>query len=177
MLGYVGEISQDELDAQSRRSYRPGDKIGKAGVEARLDEYLRGEAGIAQIRVDSLGARRARSSRGGTREPGYAVRLTIDMQLQRAAEQALRYGIRTARENDSYYANGGAIVALDPRDGAVLAMASYADVQAVGLRRPGRPEEDRSRSSTRRRPRKRELPGHQPRDDRSPTRRGRPGSR
>ena len=46
------------------------------------------------------------------------------MQLQRAAEQALRYGIDLAHENDHWAANGGAIVALDPRDGAVLAMAS-----------------------------------------------------
>src|SRR6476620_12534613 len=56
--------------------------------------------------------------------PGKAVRLTIDMGLQRAAEQALRYGIRTAIANKSYSADGGAIVAIDPNDGAVLAMAS-----------------------------------------------------
>jgi penicillin-binding protein 2 len=52
------------------------------------------------------------------------VRLTIDIGLQRAAERALRYGIATARENDSFYADGGALVAIDPADGAVLAMAS-----------------------------------------------------
>ena len=55
---------------------------------------------------------------------GNAVRLTIDIGLQRAAERALRFGIQTAHANESYYANGGALVALDPRDGAVLAMAS-----------------------------------------------------
>ena len=53
------------------------------------------------------------------------MRLTIDLAVQRAAERALRLGIETARANKSYNANGGAIVALDPRDGAVLAMASY----------------------------------------------------
>jgi penicillin-binding protein 2 len=57
--------------------------------------------------------------------PGYAIELTLDIGLQRAAERALRYGIQTAKENEAYYADGGAIVALDPRDGAVLAMASY----------------------------------------------------
>ena len=56
--------------------------------------------------------------------PGYALRLTLDMRLQRAAEQALQYGIDLAHQNDQWAANGGAIVALDPRDGAVLAMAS-----------------------------------------------------
>ena len=57
-------------------------------------------------------------------EPGYALRLTLDIRLQRAAEEALAYGIDLAHENDHWAANGGAIVALDPRDGAVLAMAS-----------------------------------------------------
>jgi penicillin-binding protein 2 len=52
------------------------------------------------------------------------VKLTIDMGLQRAAERALRFGIQTAIENGSYNADGGALVALDPQDGAVLAMAS-----------------------------------------------------
>jgi penicillin-binding protein 2 len=123
VLGYVGEVSQDELDRRPKL-YRSGDKVGKAGVESRLDEYLRGEAGQAQIRVDSLG--RPQSPLAPKREarPGHAVRLTIDIDLQRAAERAIRYGIRTARDNESYSANGGALVALDPRDGAVLAMAS-----------------------------------------------------
>ena len=52
------------------------------------------------------------------------MRLTIDIGLQRAAERALRLGIQTARANGPYHADGGALVALDPQDGAVLAMAS-----------------------------------------------------
>jgi penicillin-binding protein 2 len=56
--------------------------------------------------------------------PGYAVRLTIDARLQQAAERALREGIETALANHEWYANGGAIVALDAQDGQVLAMAS-----------------------------------------------------
>jgi penicillin-binding protein 2 len=123
LLGYVGEISADELKRNARR-YRLGDKIGKTGVEATEDLSLRGTPGAAQVRVDSLG--RPQSSPEIRREfqPGYAVRLTIDLKLQRAAEQAIRNGIALAHENDSWFANGGAIVALDPRDGAVLAMAS-----------------------------------------------------
>jgi penicillin-binding protein 2 len=123
MLGYVGEVSQGELDRRPKL-YRPGDKVGKAGVEAKLDEYLRGEAGQAQIRVDSMGRPQGPLEPRREARPGNAVRLTIDIGLQRAAERALRYGIQTARANESYYANGGALVALDPRDGAVLAMAS-----------------------------------------------------
>jgi penicillin-binding protein 2 len=123
VLGYVGEVSQSELD-RKRSVYKPGDKVGKTGVEAREDEYLRGDAGQAEIRVDSMGRPQGPLQLRREARPGKAVRLTIDVGLQRAAEQALRYGIATAHANESYYADGGAIVALDPNDGAVLAMAS-----------------------------------------------------
>jgi penicillin-binding protein 2 len=123
VLGYVGEVSQGELD-QKPNVYKPGDKVGKTGVESRDDEYLRGDAGQAEIRVDSMGRPQGPLQLRREARPGKAVRLTIDVGLQRAAEQALRYGISTARANKAYYADGGAIVALDPNDGAVLAMAS-----------------------------------------------------
>jgi penicillin-binding protein 2 len=123
VLGYVGEVSQAELDRKPN-VYKPGDKVGKTGVESRDDEYLRGDAGQAEIRVDSMGRPQGPLQLRREARPGKAVRLTIDVDLQRAAEQALRYGISTARANKSYYADGGAIVALDPNDGAVLAMAS-----------------------------------------------------
>jgi penicillin-binding protein 2 len=123
VLGYVGEVSQGELDSKPS-VYKPGDKVGKTGVESRDDEYLRGDAGQAEIRVDSMGRPQGPLQLRREARPGKAVRLTIDARLQRAAEQALRYGISTARANESYYADGGAIVALDPNDGAVLAMAS-----------------------------------------------------
>lgn len=128
VLGYVGEISPQELKARQRQdagAYRGGDKIGKAGVEARFDEYLRGTAGVAQIRVDSRGRPRSAIQLRREARPGNAIRLTIDIGLQRAAENALRYGIALAKQNKAVNANGGAIIALDPRDGAVLAMASY----------------------------------------------------
>ncbi len=123
MLGYVGEVSQQELDARPK-VYAPGDKVGKTGVESKYDEYLRGEAGEAQVRVDSLGRPRGALQPKLEARPGSAVRLTIDIGLQRAAERALRLGIQTAQANGSYNADGGALVALDPLDGAVLAMAS-----------------------------------------------------
>ena len=123
VLGYVGEVSEADLERRPKL-YRSGDKVGQAGVEAKYDEFLRGEAGQAQIRVDSMGRPQGPLEPRREARPGNAVRLTIDMDLQRAAERALRYGISTAIANESYSANGGALVALDPRDGAVLAMAS-----------------------------------------------------
>jgi penicillin-binding protein 2 len=123
-LGYVGEISEDELARLEKDGYRGGEKIGKTGVEASFDTYLRGIPGAAQLRVDSLGRPQGPFTLRRPAQPGNSVRLTLDMGLQRAAERALDYGIRLAYEHDEWNANGGAIVALDPRDGAILAMAS-----------------------------------------------------
>jgi penicillin-binding protein 2 len=125
ILGYVGEVSPEELKRLRRdRRYRAGDRIGKAGIEAAYDSYLRGRPGLGQIRVDSLGRQVSEYELRQEAQAGFALRLTLDVKLQRAAENALRYGIDLARENDHWAANGGAIVALDPRDGAILAMAS-----------------------------------------------------
>jgi penicillin-binding protein 2 len=124
LLGYVGEISSSQLKHDGKKGYLSGDEIGQAGVEASYDSWLRGKAGLAQLRVDSLG--RARSDLALTKpsQPGQALRLTIDLRTQQAAEKALAYGIRLARNNGEWAARGGAIVALDPRNGAILAMAS-----------------------------------------------------
>jgi penicillin-binding protein 2 len=124
LLGYVGEVSPSELKSLARLGYRPGDKIGQAGVEAMADKFLRGGTGLAQIRVDSAGRPRSALELRRSAQPGNAVQLTIDVGLQRAAERAIRDGIALAHKNGQWAANGGAIVALDPRDGAVLAMAS-----------------------------------------------------
>lgn len=124
ILGYVGEISPEELERLRREGYRGGDRIGKAGIEAAYDAHLRGSPGIAQIRVDSMGRPQSTLQPRQEARAGYALRLTLDVRLQRAAEEALRYGIDLAHGNKHWAANGGAVVALDPRDGAVLAMAS-----------------------------------------------------
>ena len=124
ILGYTGEISPEELKQLRKDGYRSGDRVGKTGIEAAYDSYLRGKDGLGEIRVDSLGRPVSPYVPRREPQPGYAIRLTLDMRLQRAAEQALQYGIDLAHENDHWAANGGAIVALDPSDGAVLAMAS-----------------------------------------------------
>jgi penicillin-binding protein 2 len=129
LLGYVGEISPEQLKALRSEGYRLGDSIGQAGIESYYDRYLRGTAGLSQIRVDSLGRRRSGVVPKIPPHPGNAVRLTLDLKLQIAAEEALRYGIFERARNSGCYgcwnSNGGAIVALDPRDGSVRAMASY----------------------------------------------------
>ena len=94
-------------------------------MEATFDGYLRGVSGAAQIRVDSRGRPQSPLEIRRDARPGTAVRLTIDMRVQRAAEQAIREGIALAKANKQFNVAGGAIIALDPRDGAVRAMASY----------------------------------------------------
>jgi penicillin-binding protein 2 len=127
VLGTVGLISPDQYKQLRRKGYRLSDKIGQGGIEARYDAYLRGKDGLTQVRVDALGRPRTRPITELNPTPGEAVRLTLDMNIQRAAERAIRAGIAAAHASDCvgcWAANGGAIVALDPRDGSILALAS-----------------------------------------------------
>ncbi len=124
LLGYVRQISPPELSTLSKTGYAAGDDIGQTGIEAAYDKYLFGVPGAARVRVDSLG--RPRSARTLTAEPqsGQTVRLTLDTGLQLAAQNALQYGIQLAHNNNQWAADGGAIVAMNPKDGSILALAS-----------------------------------------------------
>ncbi|MBU6228953.1 MAG: penicillin-binding protein 2 [Cyanobacteria bacterium REEB459] len=110
VLGYTGELTDKELAKKRDQGYRMGDVVGKMGVEAVFEPLLRGRWGGQQVEVDS-GGRIVRIL--GNKPPlsGQDVQLTLDINLQKAAEAAL--GKRK-----------GAIVAIDPRDGAILAMVS-----------------------------------------------------
>ena len=125
VLGYVSEISAPQLKRLRKEGYLLGDRIGQSGVESAFDTYLRGEAGIAELRVDSLGRPKSELTLTQAPKPGDNLRLTIDISLQRAAERAIEYGIARAHADGAWAANGGSIVALDPNNGDVLAMASY----------------------------------------------------
>jgi penicillin-binding protein 2 len=125
LLGYVSEVSPEQLKRLGRFGYQAGDTIGQGGLEAVYDRYLRGQDGLKQLTVDSLGHPRSNFVWTRLPKPGQSIRLTLDLKLQRAAEDAIRYGIGLAYGNQQYQADGGAIVALDPRDGSILAMASY----------------------------------------------------
>jgi len=122
LVGHVGEASPAQLD--DREGLRSGDEVGQGGLEAVYDEFLRGRPGLERLHVDSLGRPRGELIRSVNPLPGLAVRTTIDRKLQQAAERALREGIQLAQSRKQWYADGGAIVALDPRNGAILALAS-----------------------------------------------------
>jgi penicillin-binding protein 2 len=126
VVGYVGAISPSQYKAKKKKGYQATDSIGQAGVESTYDTYLRGKDGKAQLTVDSRGRPKGAAVFQTSPTPGEELKLTIDINLQRAAERALREGIRLAHSSlEGQHANGGAIVALSPTDGAVLAMASY----------------------------------------------------
>ncbi|MDE3186701.1 MAG: penicillin-binding protein 2 [Acidobacteriota bacterium] len=110
LIGYVGEVSEEMLNNPRYAAYEPGDVVGKAGVEETYDQLLRGQDGSRDVIVDSRG-REVGYLRTQHAIPGQDLRLTIDNDLQRAAELAL--GDRD-----------GAIVAMDPRNGEILAMVS-----------------------------------------------------
>lgn len=110
LIGYLGEIGPRQLKTQKANGYSMGDEIGQAGLERRWEEYLRGQAGGQQVEVDALG-RRVRVLHEVEDVPGYNVVMTLDRDVQNAAQEAMK-------------GKDGAIVALDVRTGAVLAMVS-----------------------------------------------------
>jgi penicillin-binding protein 2 len=110
LIGYVGEVSEDMLNQPGFELYSPGDVVGISGVEREYNGLLMGENGSRQAVVDSRGREVGRL--GETEAvPGKPLKLTVDIDLQIAAEEALE-------------GKNGAIVAMDPRTGEILAMVS-----------------------------------------------------
>ena len=110
VLGYVGRINEQELSQIDSANYRGTNYIGKLGVEKSYESILHGRSGILQEEVNSKG-RPIRILEENPATAGDSLVLSLDLQLQKTAMQALTD-------------NSGSIVALDPRNGEVLAMAS-----------------------------------------------------
>jgi penicillin-binding protein 2 len=111
LIGYIREITQRQLDAPDFVKYRSGDFVGQSGIESTLESFLNGGRGIQEVIVNALGAKLG-ESKYEPASPGDDVMLSIDVSVQRAAEEAL--GSRK-----------GAVVALDPHTGEVLALVSH----------------------------------------------------
>jgi penicillin-binding protein 2 len=130
VLGYVGEINDKELEPRKAQGYKAGDTIGKSGLELTFEEELRGEPEIEKLEVDAEG-RVLRSLGKQPAVQGNDIRLTIDLDIQKLAEESLVQGLEAARKTYDgdqakfFIAPAGSVVVLDPRDGAVRAMASY----------------------------------------------------
>ncbi|MEC4813277.1 MAG: penicillin-binding protein 2 [Scytonema sp. PMC 1069.18] len=111
ILGYTRELTAEQLKEKRKQGYRLGDVIGQMGVEKAYEKLLRGEWGGQQVEVDGKG-RPIRVLGEKQAKAGNDIRLTIDLDLQKAADKALK-------------GRDGVIVALDPNNGAVLAMVSH----------------------------------------------------
>lgn len=118
VLGYVGKLSPDELENNRGLGYSRADEIGKTGLERTYESLLRGTKGSRTSEVDSRGRIKALV---GEKAPvdGTDVRLSLDLDLQRISEQALRDALIKAKVKK------GAVVAMDPRDGSILSLVSW----------------------------------------------------
>jgi penicillin-binding protein 2 len=110
LIGYVGEVSEQMLDDPRYAFYSPGDVVGRSGVEQTYDALLRGKDGSRDVIVNSHGKELGHLGQE-LAIPGKDLKLTIDLDLQIAAEKALD-------------GKNGAIVAMDPHTGEILAMVS-----------------------------------------------------
>ena len=110
LIGYVGEVSEDMLNSPKFELYERGDIVGQSGVEQQYNDLLMGKDGSRRVEVNSKGKEIRKLSQDPA-VPGQKLKLTIDIDVQKAAEQALE-------------GKNGAIVAMDPRTGEILAMVS-----------------------------------------------------
>lgn len=129
MLGTIGEISPKEIGTDRLRGVVAGTVVGKEGIERSYDEYLRGQPGTQSITIDAAGRpkgqRLARPPRSGEQ-----LRTSLDLGLQQTGQRAL------TRVIGSGPGTAGAFVALDPRQGRVLAMGSYPTFRPSVLSKP-----------------------------------------
>ncbi|MDQ4128089.1 MAG: penicillin-binding transpeptidase domain-containing protein, partial [Actinomycetota bacterium] len=152
VLGYTGAVTQEELDQSGFKGLPNDSVVGKSGVEIYYEELLRGEAGWNEFDVDAYGRIVPEGARVNSygqfvdesgrpievsaseelpdhvkpSKPGNNLTLTLDLDLQRVVEKELDAAIARAREA-GYAGRGGAVVAMDPRNGEVLALASRPD--------------------------------------------------
>jgi penicillin-binding protein 2 len=110
MIGYVGEVSEQDLNSSKFDFYNPGDVVGKSGIEQTYDSLLRGTDGSRDVIVNSHGKEVGQLGQV-VAKAGTDLRLTIDLDIQRVAEQVME-------------GKTGALVAMDPHTGEILAMVS-----------------------------------------------------
>lgn len=141
VLGYVQEIKPEQLEKHKDEGYRLGDPFGQDGLEYLFESYLRGNDGARYLEVDAVG-RPVRDL--GAKKPtaGANLILTIDMDLQRVAEEALVREIKAARtRREKFPAPAGAVVVEDLRTGEILALASFPAYDPAVFNKDLKPQE------------------------------------
>jgi penicillin-binding protein 2 len=115
LIGYVGEISEQELELERYADYEPGRVIGKDGIERQYESQLAGDPGVRYVEVNALGSivREFDRMLGDPADPGQDLQLGIDLELQVMADSIFPEGMR------------GGVVAIEPRTGEVLLLHSH----------------------------------------------------
>jgi penicillin-binding protein 2 len=129
LVGSIGEINRHELKMKKFKGVRQGTVIGQGGLEWSYDQYLRGIDGSTKVNIDALGRPKGVAT-GRDPVAGRSVQTTLDSDLQRTGEHYLKQVI------DQGPGTAGGFVALDPRDGSVLALGSYPTFKPSILSRP-----------------------------------------
>jgi len=123
VLGYVGQVSERELQMRAFDGVKQGTVVGQEGLEYYYDRYLRGNPGVERVEVNAAGYPVPSKLAPTQPKAGYSLKVTLDKGLQAEGEKALLQGIENARAGGKP-ADAGAFVALDPRNGQVLAIGS-----------------------------------------------------
>lgn len=124
ILGYTGAISKEEIAKNG--DYYLSDKIGKTGLEAEYEDYLRGKHGVEQIEVDSKGSVVRILVEEGHREPmpGNEIKLYLDRGLQEKTALALQAGMEQGKQLTGEEVNAGVAIVMDVKTGGILSMVS-----------------------------------------------------
>ncbi len=118
ILGYTGPIPKEQAEEFESKDYAPNDRIGLTGLELEYEDLLHGTKGVEIIEVDVSGRRVRIVSDPIPAQTGHNLKLTLDLELQRAVTDALSRGIRETPRR------AGVAIAMDPRNGQILAMVS-----------------------------------------------------
>jgi penicillin-binding protein 2 len=133
LFGTVSEVTASQLTQKQYKGVAQGTRIGQSGLEETYDRYLRGTDGYSRVVVNAFGNRDDRR-RASVKEPaqGERLKLTLDYDLEKAADSALSSAI----SHSAFGANAGAYVAMDPRDGSILAIGSQPGFDANLFAKP-----------------------------------------
>lgn len=118
LLGFTGSIPRESLDPYLDKGYQRQDAVGRTGIEYAFEADLRGTKGEKVVMVDAMGQEVQQLEQRRQPVPGHSLHLTLDLEFQQAVESALSRGMSKVG------ARSGAVVAIDPRDGAVRALVS-----------------------------------------------------
>jgi penicillin-binding protein 2 len=140
VFGYVGQVGKEALKLPAFRGVQQGTVVGQEGLEFYYDRYLRGAPGVRKVQVNAFGE--AEPTKLPVIQPtaGHSIRLSLDLGLEREGEKAMREGIANAQAAGKP-ANGAAYVAMDPRNGQILATGSYPSFNPNVFAKPLTPSE------------------------------------